>query len=100
VPLDLLETGIRLRIRLTPNARQEGIGGIQHDSEGARWLKASVRAVPEDGKANAALVKMLAKQLGLAQSEICIVSGKTNRMKILQLPVHDGLADRIREMAG
>jgi uncharacterized protein YggU (UPF0235/DUF167 family) len=77
-------TALRLRIRLTPNARTEGFGGTFEDAEGKTWLKASVRAVPEDGKANDALVRILAKRTGIAKSRWQLVQGHTSRMKILE----------------
>ena len=77
-------TAFRLRIRLTPNARTETVGGIFKDADGKVWLKASVRAVPEDGKANDALIRLLAKKTGIAKSRWQLVQGHTSRMKILE----------------
>ena len=77
---------IRVRIRLTPGSRKEGFGGLYTDNDGQQWLKASVRAVPEDGKANDALTRLLARTLGVAKGSIVHVSGHTSRMKIFELP--------------
>jgi uncharacterized protein len=48
-------------------------------------VKARVRAVPEDGKANASLVKLLAKRLGLAARDVTIAAGATSRLKQVRI---------------
>lgn len=68
---------------MTPNARKEGFGGLHADSDGETWLKASVRAVPEDGKANEALIALIAKAARIAKGRIAVASGHTSRAKVL-----------------
>ena len=77
---------LRIHIRVTPGSRKEGFGDLFTDSEGNQWLKAHVRAVPEDGKANAALIRLLANTLGIAKSGIRHLGGQTGRMKVFELP--------------
>ena len=48
-------------------------------------LRAYVRAVPEDGKANMALLKLLASAFNLPRSAITLESGATSRMKVFHL---------------
>ena len=72
--------GALLAVRITPKAKKNAIGP-EHDCA----LKVSVTVVPEKGKANAALIKLLAKQLRIAKSDIEIVSGHTDRNKTLLL---------------
>lgn len=69
------EGGIRLHIRLTPNARSEGIERIDISAEGTKRLRASVTVVPEKGKANKALIKLLAKKTEVAQIDHSPYSG-------------------------
>jgi uncharacterized protein (TIGR00251 family) len=76
---------LRLAVRLTPNASRDMIEGEETSDDGQIWLKARVTAVPEDGKANKALIQLLAKSLKVAKSSITIVSGDTARKKILRL---------------
>lgn len=76
---------ILLAIRLTPKASQARIGGTFTDSAGQRWLQASVTAPPDKGKANAALIALLAKLLRLPPSSILLETGDTNRLKRLRL---------------
>ena len=59
-------------------------------------LRLRVKAVPDKGKANAAVVALLAKALGVPRSAVSVVSGETARQKTLAV-VGDGaaLADRV-----
>ena len=70
-----------LAVRITPNAPKNAIEGWVEDEHGARWLKVKVTAVPEDGKANAALIKLLAKTWKIAPSSLEVVAGHTQRLK-------------------
>ncbi|HUD91591.1 DUF167 family protein [Sphingobium sp.] len=74
-----------LSIRLTPGSAKEEIGGGWTDAHGAHWLSARVRAVPEKGKANGALIALLAKQLDWSKGAILLESGDTNRLKRLRI---------------
>jgi len=57
----------RLAIKLTPGASIERIDGWDVDADGRPVLKVRVRARPVEGEANAALLKLLAKTLGVAK---------------------------------
>jgi uncharacterized protein (TIGR00251 family) len=76
---------IRLAVRLTPNGGRDAIDGIEPDGEGGMLLKARVTAVPEKGKANKALIALVAKSLGIAKSSVSLASGDTSRKKILRI---------------
>ncbi len=76
---------MRIAVRLTPKASRNRIGPAAREADGAATFKAQVTAPPEDGKANAALVKLLAKKLGVAKSRIAIARGATSRRKILHV---------------
>ncbi|WP_283195992.1 DUF167 domain-containing protein [Rhizobium sp. AN80A] len=76
-----------LAIRLTPNGGRDEISGIELDADDKPHLKARVSVVPEKGKANKALIALLAKSLGLAKSSVTLVSGDTARKKILRIDV-------------
>ena len=85
VPYAVAGEGVRIAVRLTPKARRNRIGPVARDAEGAFAFKAQVTAPPEAGKANAALVKLVAKKLGVAKSRVSIAAGATSRRKILQV---------------
>jgi uncharacterized protein len=72
-----------LWLRLTPKGGRDAIDGIETLADGRRVLKARVRAAPEDGRANEALIELLAKALKIPRSSVSIVSGHTARIKKL-----------------
>jgi len=76
---------LRVAVRLTPKGRRDAIEGLAETADGGAEIKASVTAVPEDGKANRALVKLVSKAWGVPKSDIAIVSGVTDRHKVLSL---------------
>jgi hypothetical protein len=82
-PLSEAAGGCRLAVKLTPKASRNAIEGVAADSDGKGVLKVSVTAVPEDGKANKALIDLLAKEWKLAKRSIVIASGATDRRKSL-----------------
>ena len=69
----------RLALRVTPGARGEAITIEQG------CLLVKVRAKPEDGKANAAVLELLAGALGIATSRLRMLRGATGRDKLVQL---------------
>jgi len=73
-----------LRVRLTPKSSKDGIDGLKAGPDGV-YLQARVRAVPEDGKANTALIELLAKSLGLPKSSLEIASGAASRLKTVRI---------------
>jgi len=77
--------GVRLAVRLTPKSSADRLLGVIADDAGRSALKAAVTAAPENGKANAALEKLLAKTLGLPRTTVSVVSGHTARAKLVHL---------------
>lgn len=77
--------GIEVLVRLTPKSSRDAIDAIEADSSGRRYLKARVRAVPEKGAANAALVALVAKHFGVSKTSVSLVSGDTARLKTLHI---------------
>lgn len=74
-----------LNIRLTPGSSREGTGGVWTDDKDGHWLGARVRAVPEKGKANAALLALISGLLDWPRGAISLESGDTNRLKRLRI---------------
>lgn len=70
---------IRFRVRVAPGAKKMSVGGV-HDG----MLKVAVTQPPENGKANQAVVKLIAKRLGVSKSSIAIVAGQTSRLKTIE----------------
>jgi uncharacterized protein len=70
-----------LGVRLTPRGGRDAIDGIEQSADGKSVLKVRVRAPASDGEANAALVKLIAKTLGVSQRDVTLVAGKSARLK-------------------
>lgn len=66
-------------MRVTPNARHDALS--IEDGQ----LRARVSAVPEDGKANKAVIRLVAKGLGVAPARISLLRGDTSREKLLKI---------------
>ncbi|MEP3068599.1 MAG: DUF167 family protein [Parvibaculum sp.] len=91
LPFEATAEGLRLRVRLTPSASRDVIGDVAMDAEDVAWLTATVTSAPENGRANKALISMLAKSWKLPKSIIDVRSGATQRRKTL-LIAGDGTA--------
>lgn len=72
--------GLTLQVRLTPKSSADEVMGVE-ETAGGLALKARVRAVPDKGKANDALIKLLAGWLGWPQSRLSLHSGGKSRIK-------------------
>lgn len=84
-----------LAIKLTPGAASDRIDGWDVDADGRPILKVRVRARPVEGEANAALIKLLAKALGLPKSAVSLARGGQSRLKRIAI---DGLSpDEVRD---
>jgi uncharacterized protein (TIGR00251 family) len=77
--------GVRLAVKVTPRAAQSAVQGIVVDARGQAYLAVRVTAAPDAGKANAALIKLLAKRWRLPASAVRLVSGATARRKVLHV---------------
>lgn len=77
--------GVRLTVQLQPGAKAARIDGAAQTRDGQAALKVSVPDPPADGRANQALVKLLAKHLKLPKSTVRVVAGRTGRAKTLHL---------------
>jgi len=82
--------GVRVRVRLTPNAQQDRIDGIVVDEQGKGVLRIAVNAIPEQGRANKALIKYVAKQWRIPKTHIHLVHGAKDRTKTLHIDADDG----------
>ncbi len=72
-----------MRIRLTPKAAHSRIEGVVAGADGAAFFKVAVTAPPEKGKANAAMITLLAKAWRLPKTTMAITAGATARRKTL-----------------
>lgn len=78
----------------------DAIDGLVADSAGAIRLKARVRAVPENNKANRAIEKLIAKRLKIGKSTVRVISGETSRNKTIRIDGDpDDLVVAIKDLA-
>lgn len=84
-PYTITDRGLRLAVRLTPKAGRTRIEGLAAEAQGGVVIKVAVTPAPENGKANAALIKLLAKEWRLAKTSISIERGATARRKTLAI---------------
>ncbi|WP_318393021.1 DUF167 family protein YggU [Enterobacter sp.] len=74
------DDGLALRLYIQPKASRDSIVGLHGDE-----VKVAITAPPIDGKANAHLVKFLAKQFRVAKSQITIEKGELGRHKQVKI---------------
>src|SRR5215510_13489865 len=74
-----------IAVRLTPRAGRDAIDGIAQLADGRRVLKVRVRAAASEGEANAALIKLIARTLRVAASDVTLVGGSTARLKRVKI---------------
>ena len=89
--IDIRETatGVSFPVRLQPKAKKTGVSG---EMDGT--LKLSVTDPPVDGRANEALVRLLAELLKVARSSVTITAGASSRNKVIRV---DGVtAEQVR----
>jgi|APSaa5957512622_1039677.scaffolds.fasta_scaffold01264_7 hypothetical protein len=77
---ELVKNGsVRFAVRVRPDAPKTKILEVMDDES----IKIAVAAPADKGKANAQLIKFLASEFGVTASQVSIVSGKTNRHKLI-----------------
>jgi uncharacterized protein (TIGR00251 family) len=78
----LIQKGsVTFAVRVHPGARKSQVKSVMADGT----IKIDIAAVPEDGKANVALIEFLAEEFGVAKSHVEIISGETSRRKIVRI---------------
>jgi uncharacterized protein YggU (UPF0235/DUF167 family) len=84
-PFEVATDGLRLSVRLAPNASTERIIGLAAEADGGVALKIAVTAAPEAGKANDALLALLARLLGVPKRALTLLRGAGDRRKLVHV---------------
>lgn len=85
LPFVAVKDGIRLAVRVTPKASSERLIGLVEDADGGVALKVAVTAAPEAGKANEALLALLARLLHLKRRDVTLALGAGSRRKLVHV---------------
>ena len=80
-----LKDHIKIHVRLTPSGHKDNIEGVETSTDRKSYLKVRVRAVPENGKANKSLEKLITKHFKVPKSSVQIASGTTSRLKTIKI---------------
>ena len=72
----------KILVKVKPNARENSLRQFQDGT----WI-AEVKAPPKDGKANRAVIELIAKQFKVTKPRVSIKSGKSGRIKLIQLNI-------------
>ena len=70
-----------LKIKVIPKSPKTEVVEIMDDET----IKIRLKAVPEKGKANAEVIRFLSKELGLPKKNVSIISGSTDRIKLIKI---------------
>lgn len=93
--------GVELFVRLTPKSSRDAVEAVEQQADGRSHLKARVRAVPEDGKANKALITLISKTLRVPASSVAIVAGQTARLKMMRISgAGKDIEERLHRLGG
>ena len=97
VALELRDGEVVLPVKAQPGAKKNAIVGVH-----AGALKVAVTAAPEQGKANQAIVELLAEALDLRRSDVELLSGAASRAKkfVVRGIAADELRERLRRRLG
>lgn len=97
IPIEADADGVSFHVKVVPGASRDRVAGVL-----GRALKVAVAAPPEGGKANRAVVKLLARALGVKAAQVTILSGQTQPLKRVQVQGVGtaAVADRLRIALG
>lgn len=84
--------GIRLTVRVVPNAKKTEVVGMLGDA-----LKIRLQAQPIEGRANEALLRYIAERLGVPRGSVLVTHGQTNKRKILEIRTQDWTVEAVKK---
>ncbi|MFZ4685628.1 MAG: DUF167 family protein [Hyphomonadaceae bacterium] len=96
----LVAGGTELRVGAQPCAANDAIEARGEGAAGQAFHKVRIRAVPEKGKASAAVEQLLAKALGLSKSAVSVEKGETQRTKTVRISAGPSIAAALHMLTG
>jgi uncharacterized protein (TIGR00251 family) len=98
-PWKIVGEELLLSVKVIANAGRNGFGGLRDSANGGSALVVRVCAAPEKGKANKAVITLLAKGLKISRSAISVAMGDTSRNKILRIsPPYEHVLEVLEKM--
>ena len=91
-PWEALPGRIRIWVRVQPKASRDAVEGLAAGADGRPRLRLAVRAAPDKGAANSAVIGLLSRALGIAKSAVAVDAGATAREKTLSVACGDPAA--------
>lgn len=85
LPFRIRDGGIELFLRVTPKSARAELAGLFHGADGKVSLQVKVTAQPEKGKANEAVIDVLARHLRLPRKAFTLTAGETSRLKTVHI---------------
>jgi uncharacterized protein (TIGR00251 family) len=76
---------LKISVKVIPGAKKSEIIDLGKDLNGRKCFKIKVNQPPEDGKANQAVIEMVARYFQVKKNEVTIISGFTSKNKILEI---------------
>jgi uncharacterized protein len=83
-PWRVAKAGLLLAVRVSPKASRDGVDGLADTPQGPA-LQVRVRAVPDQGEANAAVAVVVARWLGIPAGRVSVARGHKSRIKTLEI---------------
>ena len=77
--------GIVIMVRIIPRGGRDSVESVEQLADGRSVLKVRVRAAASEGAANAALLDLVARTLGVSARDVSLASGTTARVKRLRV---------------
>jgi uncharacterized protein (TIGR00251 family) len=85
LPFSAARSGVNLAVRITPKAAVSRVLGIIEEAGGGKALKLAIHAPPEDGRANADLIALLAGLFDLPKRDVSLAAGASSRRKLVHI---------------
>ena len=100
-PFSARSDGVRVAVKVAPRASGDGVRGVAVEADGRAFLAVRVTAAAEGGRANAAVIGLLAKRWRVPAGAIRVVGGATARRKVLHVAGPPAaLLERLRSCEG
>jgi uncharacterized protein (TIGR00251 family) len=84
-PVTARADGVLLAVRVVPKAARSRVLGRVTEADGRTALKLALAAPPQEGRANAALIDLLAAALGLPRRDLALIAGTASRRKTVAI---------------